>query len=103
MASPQDSIRTSLPILSDPVSPDDAGLPLLTSSEPPDSSPLGEEQLATVEAELTALTRELTDRLLNHAFREMEATLFEQVSNKLRDELPELIEQVLRTHLDTGD
>ena len=103
MASPQDTAPYPLPILSDPIAHDDAELPLLTGVERPAPAIVSDQQLATVEAELTALTRDLADRLLNGAFRDMEATLFEQVSNKLRDELPQLIEQVLRAHLNTGD
>jgi hypothetical protein len=103
VVTPQDRAPNTLPILSNPVTRDQADLPLMTRVEGPTTAVVGEQQLATVEAELTALTRDLADRLLNGAFRDMEATLFEQVSNKLRDELPELIEQVLRTHLNTGD
>jgi hypothetical protein len=33
----------------------------------------------------------------------MEAALFEKVSNRLRDELPLLIERVLRDHLEPED
>jgi hypothetical protein len=33
----------------------------------------------------------------------MEATLFEQISARLRTELPELIDATLREHLDAAD
>jgi hypothetical protein len=32
----------------------------------------------------------------------MEASLFEQVSNRLRNELPELIDQILRDYLEVS-
>jgi uncharacterized protein (DUF2267 family) len=62
-----------------------------------------EEQLASVQAELTSLTRDLADRLLDGALRDMEAALFEKVADRLREELPELIDRVLREHLQIDD
>jgi hypothetical protein len=37
------------------------------------------------------------------ALTEMEATLFEQISGKLRRQLPELIDATLREHFETRD
>ena len=37
--------------------------------------------------------------LLHNAFAEMEAKLFAQISARLREELPELIDRILREHL----
>jgi uncharacterized protein (DUF2267 family) len=58
--------------------------------------------VAELQTELSAATMNLAEGLLQAAFREMEATLFEQVSNRLRQELPELIDRTLRDHLGDG-
>lgn len=58
--------------------------------------------VAELQTELASATMNLAEGLLHAAFREMEATLFEQVSNRLRQELPELIDRTLRDHLDAA-
>ena len=58
--------------------------------------------VAELQTELASATLNLAEGLLHAAFREMEATLFEQVSNRLRQELPELIDRTLRDHLDAA-
>ena len=55
--------------------------------------------VAELQTELVAATMNLAEGLLHAAFREVEATLFEQVSNRLRQELPELIDRTLRDRL----
>ena len=60
-----------------------------------------ENLIAELQTELAASTFALTERLLHTALSEMEATLFEQVSNRLRQELPELVDGVLRRHLES--
>jgi len=57
--------------------------------------------LAEVQTKLASRTFQLADDLLRTAFAEMEATLFEQISGKLRSRLPELIDATLREHFDT--
>ncbi|MCH8959283.1 MAG: hypothetical protein IIA05_01020 [Proteobacteria bacterium] len=61
-----------------------------------------ENRLAELQTELASRSFELTDRLLHAAFQEMEASLFEQVANRLRNELPELIDQILRDYLEVS-
>ena len=61
-----------------------------------------ENRLAELQTELASRSFELTDRLLHSAFQEMEASLFEQVSNRLRNELPGLIDQILRDYLEVS-
>jgi uncharacterized protein (DUF2267 family) len=58
--------------------------------------------LAELQTELAASTMNLAERLLHGAFREIEGALYEQVSNRLRQELPELIDRTLRDHLNDG-
>ena len=45
-------------------------------------------------------TLKLADSLLNAAVKEIEATLFERVLDRLRAELPELMDRVIREHGD---
>jgi hypothetical protein len=62
-----------------------------------------EELIAELQTKLSVGAFTLTEQLLHSAMSEMEATLFDQVINRLREELPELIDSVLREHLATGD
>lgn len=57
--------------------------------------------VAELQTKLASRTFALTDELLRAAFAQMEATLFEQISSRLRRQLPELIDATLREHLDT--
>jgi uncharacterized protein (DUF2267 family) len=57
--------------------------------------------LAEVQTKLASRTFKLADDLLRSTFAEMEATLFEQISGKLRRQLPELIDATLREHFET--
>ena len=57
--------------------------------------------LAEVQTKLAARTFQLADDVLRAAFAELEATLFEQISGKLRRQLPELIDATLREHFET--
>ncbi|HJP36468.1 MAG TPA: hypothetical protein QF901_10810, partial [Gammaproteobacteria bacterium] len=61
----------------------------------------GETLIAELQTKLSVGAFTLTEQLLHSAISEMEATLFEQVLNRLRQELPELIDSVLREHLGT--
>lgn len=56
--------------------------------------------LAELEVRLASASLDLTDRLLHTAFQEMEAAMFEQVSNRLRAELPDLVARIIREHFD---
>ena len=56
--------------------------------------------LAEVQTELASRTFRLADDLLRSAFAEMQATLFEQISGTLRQQLPELIDATLREHFE---
>ncbi len=84
-------------------------LPVLTEraegmSDAPSAAdaPDADDRLAALQAAISADALALAERLLHSAFTEMEATLFEQVSNRLRQELPELVDRVLREHLVDG-
>jgi hypothetical protein len=58
-----------------------------------------ESLIAELQTSLASSTFTLTEKLLREAFNEMEAKLYEQISARLRRELPELIDTLLREHL----
>ncbi len=55
--------------------------------------------IAELQTQLASNAYTLTEQVLHNAFAEMEATLFAQISARLREELPELIDRILREHL----
>lgn len=79
-------------------SPGDDAIPTLTDVVELDSPGLTAEELAALQAEITTRVLELADELLQETSREVEALLFERVSDRLRALLPELIDTVLREH-----
>ena len=54
--------------------------------------------LDELEAHLTAVIHEHADELVHNACREMEALLLEQVSDRLKAELPRMIADVIGAH-----
>ena len=54
--------------------------------------------LDELEAHLTVAIHEQADELVHNACREMEALLLEQVSDRLRSELPALISRIIDEH-----
>ncbi|MCH7508498.1 MAG: hypothetical protein IIB68_01470 [Proteobacteria bacterium] len=88
-----------IPVLTDVVNGDaETGADSAVAAQPA----FDENRLAELQTELASRSFELTDRLLHSAFQEMETSLFEQVSNRLRNELPELIDQILRDYLEVS-
>jgi Zn-dependent M32 family carboxypeptidase len=51
-----------------------------------------------IQSALLAETFELAETLLNQAAKDIEATLFERVLDRLRAQLPELVDRVLREY-----
>ena len=51
-----------------------------------------------VHAAIVTETLNLADSLLHQAAKDIEATLFERVLDRLRAQLPELVDRVLREH-----
>lgn len=58
-----------------------------------------ESTIAELQTRLASRTYALTDELLRAAFTDMEASVFRHVSSRLRQQLPELIDSVLRDQL----
>jgi hypothetical protein len=83
-----------IPVLSDIVE-DAPG-----TAEPIDRTRLFLDEL---EAHLTLAIHEQADELVHNACREMEALLLEQVSDRLRSELPALIERIVHEHFHGPD
>ncbi|MEO8223690.1 MAG: hypothetical protein ABI661_02710 [Gammaproteobacteria bacterium] len=87
--------RSRIPVLTDAVArtrrsaADDVARPALTESE-----------LAELQVRIATGSFMLVEKLLHQAYKEMEATLFDEVVGRLRNELPELIDQVLREHFE---
>ena len=70
-----------------------------TKPEKPDTDAV----IAELQTRLAASTFALTDELVRTAFGEMEAKIQEQISARLRRELPELIDSLLRDYLGRKD
>lgn len=78
-----------------------AELPVLNDVAASAPGRLSDHELAALKAELVAVAWEVVLDLLHSAVREVEAALFEEVSSRLRNELPEIVERALRNHLRT--
>ena len=55
--------------------------------------------IAELQTEIAAGIFALTDEIMRKTFAEMEAAVFEQISSRLRSELPEMIDALLRARL----
>ena len=76
---------------------DPRDIPILTDSVKESVSALSPDAKAVHAAILTE-TLELADSLLHQAVKDIEATLFERVLDRLRAQLPELVDRILREH-----
>jgi Zn-dependent M32 family carboxypeptidase len=84
---------------SEPHDPRD--IPILTQAvQESAEAPLSFDAKAVHAAILTE-TLELADSLLHQAAKDIEATLFERVFDRLRAQLPELVDRILREHAAT--
>ena len=55
--------------------------------------------LAAAQLAIVSETLKVADALLHQAARDMEATLFERVFDRLKAQLPDLVEKILAEHL----
>ncbi len=77
---------------------DPRDIPILTDAvQESEPSSLSIEAKA-VHAAILSETLELADSLLHQAVKDIEATLFERVLDRLRARLPELVDRILREH-----
>ena len=79
----------------DTESPDPRDIPVLTDAVEPGPIPPPFD-IKAVHAALVSETLELADTLLHQAIKDIEAILFERVVDRLRAQLPELVDRVLR-------
>jgi len=82
-------------------------IPVLTDivEDAPDGAPIDRTLLflGDLEARLAAAINDHADELVHNACREMEALLLEQVSDRLRNELPALIGRIVNEHFHGPD
>ena len=81
---------------------DPRDIPILTETAEPSVPALSADAKAVHAAILTE-TLELADSLLHQAAKDIEATLFERVFDRLRAQLPELVDRILREHAATQE
>jgi Zn-dependent M32 family carboxypeptidase len=81
---------------------DPRDIPILTETAMPSVPGLSADAKAVHAAILTE-TLELADSLLHQAAKDIEATLFERVFDRLRAQLPELVDRILREHAATQE
>ncbi len=87
--------RTRIPVLTDAI-----GRPRRSAADELSRPSLTETELAELQVRIATGSFMLVEKHLHTAFREMEATLFDEVVGRLRHELPDLIDQVLREHFE---
>jgi hypothetical protein len=92
--SEQKTPQADIPVLMDVVNQAESGTPADAQGSVDNAN-----LIAELQTQLASGAFALTEQLLHTAFSEMEATLYEHVSNRLRQELPELIDKILRDHL----
>lgn len=76
---------------------DPRDIPILTESVT-ESAPAPSSFDESAHAAILTETLKLADSLLHQAAKDIEATLFERVFDRLRTQLPELVDRVLREH-----
>jgi hypothetical protein len=82
-----------------PIEPHDPrDIPILTESVKESAESTLPFDVKAVHAAIVSETLELADSLLHQAAKDIEATLFERVFDRLRAQLPELVDRVLREH-----
>ncbi len=74
--------------------------PVVQHEDSPAMQGISAAEIAELQTEISAGCFELVDRLMHNAFREMEATLFDDVVNRLKSQLPDMIDEILTARLD---
>lgn len=80
---------------------DPRDIPILTDEVERRDQPFAFFDAKAVHAAIVTETLNLADSLLHQATKDIEATLFERVLDRLRAQLPELVDRVLREHAAT--
>lgn len=87
--------KLRIPVLTDAVA-----RPRPTASDELPRPSLTESELAELQTRIAAGSFLLVERLLHNVSKEMETMLFDEVVTRLRNELPDLIDQVLHEHFE---
>jgi hypothetical protein len=95
MAAP---LNKKIPILTDVISPAGPDADGNDASSDPGERDI-ETMIAELQTRLAAKTFALADELMQTAFADVEAKIREQICARLRRELPELIDSLLREYL----
>jgi len=83
-----------------PSTHDPRDIPILTEAIPGgDVAASTAVDAKALQSAILAATLQLADALLYQAAKDIEATLFERVVDRLRAELPELVHRVIREHV----
>ncbi|MDP9082800.1 MAG: hypothetical protein M3N50_03430 [Pseudomonadota bacterium] len=77
---------------------DPRDIPILTKEVEQNAAPIPAFDAKALHAAILTETLELADSLLHQAAKDIEATLFECVFDRLRAQLPELVDRILREH-----
>jgi Zn-dependent M32 family carboxypeptidase len=81
---------------------DPRDIPILTDAVK-ETAPASSIDAMAVHAAILTETLALADSLLHQAAKDIEATLFERVLDRLRAQLPELVDRILREHAATQE
>src|ERR1700719_4364468 len=82
-----------------PLEPHDPrDIPILTDAVNESAPASLSDEAKAVHAAILTETLELADSLLHQAVKDIEATLFERVLDRLRAQLPELVDRILGEH-----
>jgi hypothetical protein len=82
-----------------PETHDPRDIPILTDAVESNVATLQPFNAKAMHAAIVTETLELADSLLHQAAKDIEATLFERVFDRLRAQLPELVDRVLRENI----
>ena len=97
------NLNTPIPVLTEAVDDGSDAADRNASILPEDATdPADRETLiAELQTQIAAGVFDLTDDIMRRAFAEMEASIFEKISSRLRQELPEMVDAALRARLDS--
>lgn len=85
-----------------PLGQDPREIPILTQAVS-EVAPVALLDTKALQSSVVAETLKLADSLLHQAVKDIEATLFEHVFDRLRAELPELVDRIIKDHVATAD
>ncbi len=81
-----------------PENHDPRDIPILTETVKESTSPSASFDAKSAHAAIVTETLKLADSLLHQAAKDIEATLLERVFDRLRAQLPELVDRALKEH-----